>query len=88
MTPLVEKEIKLDSKKRATLSGAEYEHYHMVVYDNGTIVLEPRMMVAPPELSENTLSMIDRSMASVKQGVAGDSIDFSRYRNLIDKDDV
>ncbi|MBD0321687.1 MAG: hypothetical protein ICV87_15230 [Gemmatimonadetes bacterium] len=53
------KDLKLDDKKRATLSGAAYEHYRMTLHDDGTIVLEPRVLVNPNALTAKTLREVE-----------------------------
>ena len=38
---------KIDSKKRITLRNAAYEYYHVEMFEDGRIILEPRELVAP-----------------------------------------
>lgn len=83
---VAEKDIRLDGKKRATLTGAEFEHYHMVVTSDGTIVLEPRVL-SPASISRRTLAMIDESMGNYAAGNVGDAIDFDRYQELLEEGD-
>ena len=59
---------KIDSKKRVTLRGAKYEYYSVQEMDDGTVLLSPRVLVSPFELSENTLSMMDKSVENFKSG--------------------
>lgn len=66
---------KVDSKKRITLKGAQYDYYHVEPHEDGTITLSPRQLVAPFEISANTLHMMDESMENLKRGVAGPEID-------------
>ena len=63
-----EKDLDLDDKKRATLTGAEYDRYHMTRMDDGTIILEPRVLVHPSELSEAALARLDRAADNFKKG--------------------
>ncbi len=56
----------LDSKKRLTLRGAKFSYYHVKEYGNGCILLEPRELVAPSEISENTLRSLDKSIENFK----------------------
>ena len=67
----------LDSKRRITLRGASYQNYNVSVLKNGCIVLEPRVLVAPPSISAKTLKMIDESVANLKLGKVSDPIDLS-----------
>ena len=41
----------LDAKKRLTLRGAKYDYYEVHEYDNGIILLEPRELIRPTEIS-------------------------------------
>ncbi|HET6231853.1 MAG TPA: hypothetical protein VFE05_17390 [Longimicrobiaceae bacterium] len=82
-----ERDIRLDAKKRATLTGAEFEHYHMMVQNDGTIVLEPRVLARPATVAPRTLAMMDESVANLEKGSVGGAIDFARYRGLLDADE-
>lgn len=59
---------KMDSKKRVTLRGAKFEYYNVVEMDDGSILLTPRVLVSPFEISEKTLEAMDKSMTSFKKG--------------------
>jgi len=54
-----EYDAKLDSRKRLTLRDAGYEHYHVTEHDDGRVVLEPRVLVAPNELTVKTLRDVE-----------------------------
>jgi hypothetical protein len=77
MSPVNEYDAKIDVKKRLTLRGARYGHYHVREYKDGRIVLEPRELVKPFALSRRTLKMMDRSIANLKKGKVSDPIDLS-----------
>ena len=47
-------------------------------YD-GKIVLEPRVLVKPFEISKNTLSMMDSSVENFRNGIVSDPIDLSAF---------
>ena len=59
---------KMDSKKRVTLRGAKYEDYNVQELDDGRIILSPRVLVSPFELSQNTLETMDQSMENYESG--------------------
>lgn len=59
---------KLDSKKRITIRNPKYEYYHVVEYENGSVLLEPRELVDPLTISKKTLESMDKSMENVKKG--------------------
>ena len=74
---------KLDSKRRITLRATPYEYYHVEEYPDGRIMLEPRELTKPFEVSQNTLAMMDESMKNFKTGKVGEPINLSAYEDLI-----
>ena len=78
---LKEYDAKIDSKKRITLRGSSYDYYHVVEFPDGKIELEPRVLVEPFEVSEDTLHMIDAAMANLKEGKASKPIDLSSFED-------
>ena len=74
-----EYDAKIDTKKRITLRGSSYEYYHVTEYPNGKIVLEPRILVEPLEISEESLRMVDASMVNLKKGEATKPVDLSSF---------
>ncbi len=54
-----EYDAKLDSRKRLTIREAEYDHYHVREFEDGKIVLEPRVLVAPNARTAETLRDAD-----------------------------
>ena len=58
---------KIDSKKRITLRNALFEYFHVEEYNDGRIVLEPRVLQKPFEISENTLAMMDSSIDNLSR---------------------
>ena len=69
----------LDSKRRLTLRGASHEYYNVKEYDNGFILLEPRELVVPAEISTNTLKMMDASIKNMSAGNVSEAIDLSEF---------
>ena len=59
---------KMDSKKRLTLRGAKYEYYNVQEMDDGSVILSPRILISPFEVSQNTLDTMDESMENFKAG--------------------
>ena len=66
---------KIDSKKRITLRNAMYEYYHVEEFDDGRIVLEPRELVLPFQISEKSLTMMDQAMDNLKKGIVSKEVD-------------
>ena len=69
----------LDMKKRVTLRGAEAEYYAVRMFDDGHILLEPRLLVPPEAVSRKTLQMLDRAAKNFKKGKVSQPIDLDRY---------
>ena len=77
----------LDSKKRMTIRGkVKYKNYHVKEFKNGIIVLEPRELKIPDDISENTLNMIYSSITNFKKGKVGKPLDFSKYSKYLEED--
>ena len=72
---------KIDSKKRITLRNASYEYFHVEELADGRILLEPRELTKPLQISANTLSMLDSSMENFNKGNVSDPIDLSEYED-------
>ena len=58
----------IDTKKRVTLRGAGAEYYAVKMFDDGHIVLEPRVLVSPDLISKRTLKMLDKAAENFKKG--------------------
>ena len=66
---------KMDSKKRITLRNALYEYYHVEEFDDGRIILEPRELVPPFQISEKSLAMMDQAVRNLKQGKVSPAVE-------------
>ena len=71
---------KIDSRKRITLKNARYDYYNVQEFEDGRIIMEPRVLASPIELSANTLSMMDSSIKNLKGGKVSDPIDLSDFQ--------
>ena len=74
-----EYDAKVDSKKRMLLRNAAFDYYHVEEYADGRIILEPRELTVPFQVSENTLSMMDASVENISKGVVSAAIDLSTF---------
>ena len=72
---------KIDSKKRITLRSISYEYYHVEELADGRIVLEPRELTKPLQISANTLAMLDSSMENFNKGNVSAPLDLSEYED-------
>lgn len=80
MTELVnEYDAKMDAKRRITLRNTLFEYFHIKQYKDGTMVLEPRVLVEPKDISKKTLKMMDKSITNYKKGKVSKSIDLSEF---------
>lgn len=70
---------RLDSKRRLTIRGASYEYYHVEEFSDGRIVLEPRVLTPPFEVSQRTLSMMDSAVSNLQQGKVSAPVDLSVF---------
>ena len=78
-TAVKEYDAHLDAKKRLTLREAGYDYYHVSVYNDGRMVLEPRVLTAPFQVSANTLSMMDQAMQNLQEGKVSSALDLSEF---------
>ncbi len=79
MQAIKEYDARIDTKKRVTIRGAKYANYRVLEFPNGKIVLEPRELVAPFEVSSNTLEMMDSAIANIRKGKASSPVDLSSF---------
>ena len=80
-TTLREYDAKLDAKRRLTLRNANFDYYHVQEMNDGTIVLEPRELTIPFQISANTLSMMDQAVENMRSGKVSSSIDLSMFED-------
>ncbi len=80
-TILKEYDAKVDSKKRITLRDAMYEYYHIEEFDDGSIILKPRELVPPSQISEKSLAMMDNSIENLKQGKVSEAVNLTEFED-------
>ena len=81
MQAVSEYDAKIDSKKRLTLRRASFDYYHVAEYADGKIILEPRELTAPFQVSANTLGMMDAAIQNLKDGLVSENIDLSEFED-------
>jgi len=81
MTKTLEYDARIDMKKRLTLRGAAFDYYHVQEYADGRIMLAPRELVPPFEVSKRTLATLDESMVNFKKGKVSKPIDLSSFKD-------
>jgi hypothetical protein len=84
---LKEYDTSLDSKNRITVRSQSkkevFRNYHVKVFVDGRILLEPRVLVHPSMISEKTLKMMDTAMANYSKGVRSKPVDMEKVRKMI-----
>jgi len=78
-TVIKEFDAHLDMKKRITLRGASAEYFAVRMFNDGRIMLEPRVLVPPEAVSKKTLRMLDRAAMNFKKSKVSEPIDLDRY---------
>jgi hypothetical protein len=86
---LKEYDTTLDTKHRFTLRGvskqaADYKNYHVKIYDDGKIVMEPRVLVDPKLISKRTLQMMDRGIKNFSKGKVSEPLDIKKLKGIAD----
>ena len=74
-----EYDARLDAKRRITLRNVLFEYYHVSEMEDGRIILEPRELTAPFQVSTNTLNMMDDAILNMRAGKVSDAIDLSEF---------
>lgn len=72
---------KLDAKKRLTLRSSHFEYYRVQEMDDGTILLEPRELTVPFQVSAATLGMMDEAVANLRGGKVSQPLDLSEFED-------
>ena len=76
----------LDTKHRITVRGEAklYKNYHVRVFNNGRIVLDPRVLIDPKLISKKTLRMMDKSMCNYQKGIRSEPLNTDEMRRIAD----
>ena len=79
-----EYDAKLDNKRRCVIHGIPaFNRYHVKIFENGKIEMNPRVLASPEELSAKALRMIYGSISGLKENKAGSAVDFKRYTKYL-----
>lgn len=85
---LKEYNVELDKKNRMTIRGnLGFSNYHVSIFSDGKILMEPRYLAKLEELSENTLRMMDKSIMNLSKGIAGEPVDFSEFPEILNEEE-
>ena len=76
---LKEYDVHLDSKRRVTLRGTVNDYYAVRLFSDGTVVMEPRVLTHPANVSAKVLRMMDRAVRNLKEGKVSPAIDLGKY---------
>jgi len=69
----------LDTKKRITIREAAFSLYNVKVYNDGKVVLNPRVLIDPNTVSKRTFKMIESSMKNLKEGKVSSPIKLDEF---------
>ena len=78
-TAIKEYDAHLDAKKRLTLREAGFDYYHVSVFSDGRMILEPRVLAAPFRISANTLNMMDQAVQNIQEGKVSPALDLTEF---------
>jgi len=76
-------EAKLDSKKRITIRSPRTEYYHVTETNDGTVILKPRVLIHPDEISKRSLKMMDKAVQNLKKKHVSDPVDLKELEELL-----
>ena len=78
-----EYEAKLDSKKRITIRSPRTEYYFVSEQEDGTVILSPRVLIHPDEISKKSLEMMDEAIKNLKNGKVSESVNLDELNELL-----
>jgi hypothetical protein len=83
---LKEYDATLDTKHRITVRNAPkiYKNYHVRVYTDGRIQMEPRILIDPKFISKRTLRMMDSAMKNISKGIVSGPVNTEEMRKVAD----
>jgi hypothetical protein len=79
LTVVEDYDVAADAKRRISLRSAKTKYFHVKALSNGCFLLEPRVLVSPQAVSARSLKMLDKSVASLKKGLASAPIDLAAF---------
>lgn len=84
---LKEYDTTLDTKHRITVRSAPklYKNYHVRIYTDGRIQMEPRILVDPKFISMRSLRMMDRAMKNISKDIVSEPVDTEEMRKVADE---
>lgn len=68
-----------DSKKRITLRKSKFDYYEVKEFENGCLMLAPKVLKNPGNVSDKTLEVMDKSIANFKKGKVSAPVDLSDF---------
>lgn len=78
---IMEYDAKMDSKRRITLRNTSYQYFHVQMNKDGSILLNPRVLIDPIEIDKKTLDMIDKSMENYSKGIVSKPINLKNIKD-------
>lgn len=78
---IMEYDAKMDSKRRITLRNTSYQYFHVQMNKDGSILLNPRVLIDPIEIDKKTLDMMDKSMENYSKGIVSKPINLKNIKD-------
>lgn len=75
---VLEYDAKIDSKRRITLRNTSYQYFHVQMNKDGSILLNPRVLINPIEIDKKTLDMMEKSMENFSKGAVSKPINLKK----------
>ena len=80
LTVVDEYDVAADAKRRISLRHAKTKYFRVRAMSDGSILLEPRVLVPPQAVSVRVLKMLDQSAENLKKGLASPPVDLTPFR--------
>jgi len=80
LTVVDEYDVAADAKRRISLRRAKTKYFRVRAMSDGSILLEPRVLVPPQAVSVRVLKMLDQSAENLKKGLASPPVDLTPFR--------
>lgn len=83
---LKEYDTTLDTKRRITVRSIHkvFKNYHVRIFNDGRILMEPRVLVDPKYISKRTLKMMDSAVDNYAKGIRSKAVNTAEMRKIAD----
>jgi hypothetical protein len=81
LTVVEEYDVAADAKRLISLRCSKTKYFRVRALSDGSILLEPRVLVPPQAVSARTLKMLDQSAGNLKKGLVSPPVDLTPFRS-------